>query len=209
MTSIGLSWPLRMMVSLILVLTGPRIFSTAWFRVRPCTCSSSSWVMMSLARMPALAAGVSSIGVTTLTRPSSIVTSMPRPPNSPRVCTCMSRKLFGVHVARMRIEPGEHAVDRRLDQLGVVRLLDVVGAHALEHVAEQIELPVGVGGRRLAPSSERTRRGWVASSVRAAPGSRTEEDQRSLAHHPRTFSLSLAAHQGLGSTGVPSFRNST
>ena len=94
-TSIGLSWPLRMIFSVILVLTGPRIFSTAWFRVRPCTCSSSRWVMMSLAWMPALAAGVSSIGATTLTRPSSIVTSMPSPPNSPRVCTCMSRKLFG------------------------------------------------------------------------------------------------------------------
>ena len=55
---------------------------------------------------------------------------------------------LGVHVARMRIEPGQHAVDRRFDQLGVVRLLDVVGAHPLEHVAEQAELPVGVGGRR-------------------------------------------------------------
>ncbi len=93
-TMTGLSAPLRMMVSLILVFTGPRIFSTAWFRVRPCTCSSSSLVMMSLARTPALAAGVSSIGATTLIRPSSMVTSMPSPPNSPRVCTCMSRKLL-------------------------------------------------------------------------------------------------------------------
>ncbi len=55
---------------------------------------------------------------------------------------------LGVHVARMRIEPGEHAVDRRFDQLGVLGLLDVVGAHPLEHVAEQAELPVGVGGSR-------------------------------------------------------------
>src|SRR6266516_4740629 len=29
-----------------------------------------------------------------LIKPSSMVTSMPRPPNSPRVCTCMSRKLL-------------------------------------------------------------------------------------------------------------------
>ena len=43
---------------------------------------------------PAAKAGVSSIGETTLIRPSSIVTSMPRPPNSPRVCTCISRKLL-------------------------------------------------------------------------------------------------------------------
>ena len=55
---------------------------------------------------------------------------------------------LGVHVARMRIEPGQHAVDRRFDQLGVVGLLDIVGADALEHVAEQAELPVGIGGRR-------------------------------------------------------------
>ena len=93
-TSIGFSASLRRMVSLILVFTGPRIFSTAWLRVRPCTCSPSSLVMRSLARMPALAAGVSSIGATTLIRPSCMVTSMPSPPNSPRVCTCMSRKLL-------------------------------------------------------------------------------------------------------------------
>ena len=49
----------------------------------------------------------------------------------------------------MRVERGQHAVDRRLDQLRVVRLLDIVGADALEHVAEQIELAVGVGGGRL------------------------------------------------------------
>src|SRR6478609_9676208 len=137
-----------MMVSLILVLTGPRIFSTAWFRVRPCTCSSSSFVMMSFAMMPALAAGVSSIGATTLINPSSIVTSMPSPPNSPRVCTCMS-EAFGIHVARMGIEPGQHAVDRGFYQLAVVRLLDIVGAHALEYVAEQIELAISVSCRRL------------------------------------------------------------
>ena len=93
-TSSGFSWPLRMILSLILEFSGPRIFSTAWLSVSPCTGSSSRCVMMSLAMMPALAAGVSSIGATTLIRPSSMVTSMPRPPNSPRVCTCMSRKLL-------------------------------------------------------------------------------------------------------------------
>ena len=57
---------------------------------QPCTASSSRWVMTSFAMMPALEAGVSSIGDTTLTTPFSIVTSMPSPPNSPRVWTCMS-----------------------------------------------------------------------------------------------------------------------
>jgi hypothetical protein len=46
-----------------------------------------------------LAAGVSSIGETTFTTPFSIVTSMPSPPNSPLVCTCMSRKFFGFRYA--------------------------------------------------------------------------------------------------------------
>ena len=32
--------------------------------------------------------------------------------------------------------------------LRVVGLRDIVGAHALEHVAEQIELAIGVGGGR-------------------------------------------------------------
>ena len=53
-TSSGLSSPSRMMVSVIVVLTGPRIFSTASFSVRPCTCSPSSGVMTS----PAMHAGL-------------------------------------------------------------------------------------------------------------------------------------------------------
>src|SRR4029077_8349707 len=114
-----------------------------------------------------------------------------------------------VHVARMRVEPVEHAVDRLLDQLGVVRLLDVVGAYALEHVAEQIELPVGIGGGRFrAGAEERHGAGLGRGERNGHTGRRAEEDQRSLAYHPRTFSLSLAAHHGLGSTGLPSFRNS-
>ena len=55
---------------------------------------------------------------------------------------------LGVHVARMRIERSEHAVDGGLDQLLFIRRLDIVGAHAVEHVAEQIELLVGIGIRR-------------------------------------------------------------
>src|SRR6516225_7390148 len=53
---------------------------------------------------------------------------------------------FRIHVARMRIEPGQHAVDRRFDQLAVVGLLHIVGPQPLEHVAEQAELAIGVGG---------------------------------------------------------------
>jgi len=51
-----------------------------------------------------------------------------------------------VHVARMRIERGDHAVDRALHQLRIVGLLDIAQANALEHVAEQIELRIGIIG---------------------------------------------------------------
>ena len=45
--------------------------------------------------MPALDAGVSSIGDMTFTTPASIVTSIPSPPNSPLVSVCISSKVFG------------------------------------------------------------------------------------------------------------------
>ena len=97
-----------------------------------------------------------------------------------------------VHVARMRIEPVEHAVDRLLDELGVIRLLHVVGAHALEHVAEQIELPVGVGRRRLGACAEERKGARLGGCERDGhTGRRAEENQGSLAYHPRTFSLSV------------------
>src|SRR6185369_3824947 len=115
---------------------------------------------------------------------------------------------LGVHVARMRIEPGQHAVDRGFDQLGVVRLLDVVGAHALEHVAEQVELAIGVGGRRLGARAQHDRMRLHREKRHCRSGCRAEKNERGLAHHPRTFSPSPDAHHGPGSTGTPSLRNS-
>ena len=44
--------------------------------------------------MPALYAGVSSIGDITLTKPFSIVTSIPNPPNRPFVWIFISSKFF-------------------------------------------------------------------------------------------------------------------
>ena len=58
-----------------------------------------------------------------------------------------------VEEAGMGVEAGEHAVDRTLDQLFVVDLLDIIGADLLEHVHEFIErlvarrLPIGERGR--------------------------------------------------------------
>ncbi|MEI7806844.1 MAG: ketopantoate reductase C-terminal domain-containing protein [Hyphomicrobiales bacterium] len=47
----------------------------------------------------------------------------------------------------MRIERGEHAIDGGLDHLLLVGLLDIIGAHPVEHVAEQVQLLVGIGIR--------------------------------------------------------------
>ena len=117
---------------------------------------------------------------------------------------------LAVHVARMRIEAGQHAVDRGFDQLGVVGPLDIVGAHALEHVAEQVEVAIGVSRRRSARAhagKHKSRLHRDQCERRACR--RTHEYEECLAHHPRTFSLSFLTHHGPESTGVPSLRNST
>src|SRR4029079_694314 len=91
------------------------------------------------------------------------------------------------------------------------RLLDVVGAHALEDVAKQVELLVGVD-RSSPGAGAKTDRHLARlgrQQCQGRPGSRTEENQNCFSHHPRAFSTLLAAHHGLGSIGVPSFRNST
>ena len=74
----------------------PRICSTASLRVAPNKDLPSISVIKSPAWIPALLAGVLSIGEITFTKPSSIVTSMPKPPYSPRLFSCRSRKLLGL-----------------------------------------------------------------------------------------------------------------
>ena len=49
----------------------------------------------------------------------------------------------------MGIEPGKHAIDRRLDKFAGIGFLDIFDAHSLEHLAEQAELTIGTGDRRL------------------------------------------------------------
>ncbi|MGY4312690.1 hypothetical protein ACVWW1_001993 [Bradyrhizobium sp. JR3.5] len=89
-----MSASLRTTFSRIELLGAPFILLTAWSSVRPWICSSSIEVITSPDMMPAREAGVSSIGATTLTKPSSIVTSMPSPPNSPCVVSCISAQPF-------------------------------------------------------------------------------------------------------------------
>ena len=117
---------------------------------------------------------------------------------------------LGIHVARMRIEPSQHAVDGQLDQLAVVGLLHIVRPHPFEDVAEQAQLPVGIGGGRLCACPIEHDAGRGCYQRHGYAGRRTEEKQGSFAHHhPRTFWPSFTAHHGPGSTGTPSLRNST
>ena len=109
---------------------GPRILSTASFSVSAVTVLPSIAVMMSPGLKPALAAGVSSIGETTLMMPFSSLTSMPRPPNSPLVWICMSLNALAF-MSDYADRAGQHAVDRGFDQLLVVDGIDVFGADAL------------------------------------------------------------------------------
>src|SRR5437763_12874428 len=150
--------------------------------VSPCAALSSRCVMMSFAITPALAAGVSSIGATTLIRPSSMVTSMPRPPLATGQHLHVAQAVR-IHVTRMRIEAGQHAVDRRFDELAVVRLFHVSGAHTLEHVAEQIKFPVSVRRRRTCGGTHQEGVGLRQQQCRHDADQCTEENQGSFAHH--------------------------
>jgi hypothetical protein len=88
----------------------------------------------------------------------------------------------------MRIERGDHAVDRAFDQRTVARLLDIVGPHALEHLAEQAELGIGVdAGRRLGARNElfTLRPGHKQGQARTSQ--RPQEKQNIL---PHSFALS-------------------
>ena len=114
---------------------------------------------------------------------------------------------LGVHVARMRIERGQHAVDRRFHQLLVLRLLDIIRANLLEDVAEQVEAAIGVGNGGRGRLSEYVDLLGDPEGRGADDGA--QQDVVHIAHHPRTFFKSGLDHQGAGSTGEPSFLNST
>src|ERR1700722_5669703 len=116
-------------------------------------------------------------------------------------------KRFGVHVARMRIERGEHAVNRGLDHFRFVWLLRIVVSDVVEYVAEHIELPISVGDRSVSGGADEQQR-----LRRRGRGCSSQNDSNSqvtsFTNHPRAFSMSDFAHHGPGSIAVPSLRSS-
>ena len=95
----------------------------------------------------------------------------------------------------MRIERGQHAVDGVFDELLLIGLLDIVGAHLVEHVAKQAEILVGVGGSGLSRSADD---GARLLAKRGASRSNCDScgDKGCFANHPPTFRLSDFAHHG-------------
>ena len=98
---------------------------------------------------------------------------------------------FGVQVAGMGIQRGQHAGDGGLYQILVAGLLDVIGAHALEDIPEKVEKPVGI-------------RAVFARFCRIGPGQNQKGDhgghQKHSSFHPLTLPL-RAASQGKGLIG--------
>src|ERR1700677_2215311 len=105
----------------------------------------------------------------------------------------------------MRIERGQHAVDRGLDHFRFVWLLDIVVSDLVKHVAEQIELPIGVGGRGV---SRRAGEHQALGSRGCGSQNYSNSQVTSFTNHPRAFSMSDFAHHGPGSIAVPSLRSS-
>ena len=70
----------------------------------------------------------------------------------------------------MRVQPNQHALDRVLDQVAVAHRLHVLGTHALDHLAEQVEQPVHLGVRDGRAVSRAALRGGVADDAPAGEG---------------------------------------
>src|SRR5690606_25634311 len=105
-------------------------------------------------------------------------------------------------IDRIGIERREHAVDGGFHQLLVLGLLVIIVADALEDLAEQVELPIGLVGLQRADLA-----GCGEQRHRAHQSEGTYTAEEKVAHQPLTF-LSPEASQGSGFTGSPLRRSS-
>ena len=153
----------------------------------------SSSTIRSPGLMPARDAGVSSTGLTTLISPVLLRDLQPEAAEaSPRLRLHVAES-FRRHVARMRIEPGQHAVEGVLDQVVVGYRLHVVGAHDLEHAAEQAQQPIGLGvahllgeGRRGAQADTRLPTDKPEPNPAPTPAANTAPSSTSLRNRMRS-----------------------
>ncbi len=132
--------PLRVMVSVIWVFGLPRMRFTASFSVMPFTGVSSSLMIRSPGLMPALCAG------RVLDRRDHLdeaVFHADLDAQAAELALGADLQLaerLGVEIGRVRVEAGEHAVDRLGDELLVLDRLDVVGLDRAEHLGERAQL---------------------------------------------------------------------
>ena len=99
---------------------------------------------------------------------------------------------LGVHIARMRIEAGDHALDRGVDQFAVLHRAHIIGAHPLEGVGEQIEALIGAhvaGAFRFRQDTQRD----------AKSGHGAKRHKCNFLHVPFAFRNSRLSH-GRGSS---------
>src|SRR5262245_58568262 len=82
----------------------------------------------------------------------------------------------------MRIKPRQHTFDCRLNQLCIVRLLDIVRAHALEYVTEKAELLERLSGCLCARCLDHCP-GLRSHQRHGSACNCAKEDQENLAQH--------------------------
>jgi hypothetical protein len=104
----------------------------------------------------------------------------------------------------MRIEPDQHSEDRRFNELVIVGLVNVVGAHALENSTEQAELPVRIPDRRPCAPTIENQSGLHRDERQGRACRRTEKAERRPAHHLQT-SLPVTTRR-MESTVIPRLR---
>ena len=167
-TSKGSSTSSRTTVMTISEPTGPRIMSTASSRVRPSVLSPSTWVMKSPDCMPASSAGVPVDGGDDLDEALLLGDLDPEAPELAARLGAHVLEILLRQVGGVRVERDQHPVDGRLDQLGLVHLLDVLRAHALEDVAEEVDL---LGDRGPAVALPCAIRGPATCVVTSPPAS--------------------------------------
>ncbi len=142
-TSNGFFSPSRSTVSVTLVPGEPFILSMASFSGMPAMEVPSMPPMRSPDLMPARDAGVPSMGADHLDQAVFLGDFDADAAELALGGDLHVAILLGVHVAGMGIEVGNHALDGGVDQLAVLDRAHIVGAHALERVAEQVELAIG------------------------------------------------------------------
>ena len=118
----------------------PRIVFTASFSVMPFTGVSSSLTIRSPGLMPARDAGVSSIGDDDLDEAVFHADFDAEAAELALRADLQLAERFLVEVRRMRVEAGQHAVDRFGDELLVLDRLDVVALDRAEHLGEGAQL---------------------------------------------------------------------